>query len=150
MRHISYLKFRDSFIYNISTASVLMKIKKCRSCDSKNLIEIISLGNQYLSDFLKTNRKPKAFPLKMVVCKKCFLVQLEHTTPQKYLYTKRYGYKSGINQTMRDELAGIAEKALQKIKTVTKDAVVVDIGANDGTLLKNYPKKIFRIGVEPI
>ena len=140
----------DSSLYNVSTASVLMKIKTCRSCNSKNLIEIISLGNQYLSDFLKTNRKPKAFPLKIVVCKKCFLVQLEHTTPQKFLYTERYGYKSGINQTMKDELEGIVEKALQKIKIVNKDTMVVDIGANDGTLLKNYPKKIFSVGVEPI
>ena len=127
-----------------------MKIKKCRSCNSKNLIEIISLGNQYLSDFLKNKRKPKSFPLKLVLCKNCFLVQLEYTTPQKYLYTERYGYKSGINQTMQDELKEIAQKALKRIKKVNKDITVVDIGANDGTLLKNYPKDVFRIGVEPI
>jgi len=127
-----------------------MKIKKCRSCSSKNLIEIISLGNHYLSDFLKTNRKPKSFPLKLMLCKKCFLVQLEYTTPQKYLYTERYGYKSGINQTMRDELKEITQKALKKIKTANRNTTVVDIGANDGTLLKNYPKNIYRIAVEPI
>src|ERR1035437_5091039 len=127
-----------------------MKIKNCRSCNSKNLINILSLGEQYLSDFTKTNRKPKAFPLTIVLSKKCFLVQLEYTTPQKYLYTERYGYKSGINQTMQDELKEIAQKALQKIGKNQKDIIVVDIGANDGTLLKNYPKKIYRIGVEPI
>jgi NDP-4-keto-2,6-dideoxyhexose 3-C-methyltransferase len=127
-----------------------MKIKNCRSCSSKNLVEILSLGNQYLSDFTKTNRKPKAFPLTIVLCKNCFLVQLEYTTPQKYLYTERYGYRSGINQTMQDELKEIAQKALQKIGKNQKDITVVDIGANDGTLLKNYPKKIYRIGIEPI
>ena len=127
-----------------------MKIKNCRSCNSKNLINILSLGEQYLSDFTKTNRKPKAFPLTIVLCKKCFLVQLEYTTPQKYLYTERYGYRSGINQTMQDELKEIAQKALQKIGKNRKNFTVVDIGANDGTLLKNYPKKIYRIGVEPI
>jgi NDP-4-keto-2,6-dideoxyhexose 3-C-methyltransferase len=127
-----------------------MKIKNCRSCNSKNLINILSLGEQYLSDFTKTNRKPKAFPLTIVLCKKCFLVQLEYTTPQKYLYTERYGYRSGINQTMQDELKEIAHKALQRIGKNQKDVTVVDIGANDGTLLKNYPKKIYRIGVEPI
>ncbi|HUD10008.1 MAG TPA: class I SAM-dependent methyltransferase [Patescibacteria group bacterium] len=127
-----------------------MKIKNCRSCNSNNLIEIISLGNQYLSDFVKTNRKPKSFPLKLMLCKQCFLVQLEYTTPQKYLYTERYGYKSGINQTMQDELEGIAKQALKRIKKKNKDIVVVDIGANDGTLLRNYPKNIFRVAVEPI
>lgn len=127
-----------------------MKIKACRSCNSKNLIKIISLGNQYLSDFVKTNRKPKSFPLRMVLCKKCFLAQLDYTAPSKYLYTERYGYKSGINQTMQDELKEITKKALSKIKKQKKDIVAVDIGANDGTLLKNYPKNIYRIGVEPI
>jgi NDP-4-keto-2,6-dideoxyhexose 3-C-methyltransferase len=127
-----------------------MKIKNCRSCNSTHLIEIISLGDQYLSDFLKTNRKPKSFPLKLVLCKKCFLVQLEFTAPQKYLYTERYGYKSGINQTMQEELKEIAQKALKRIKIVNKKTLVVDIGANDGTLLKYYPKKIYRIAVEPV
>lgn len=137
-----------------------MKIKKCRSCNSKNLIKIISLGNQYLSDFTKTKRKPKAFPLRVVLCKKCFLVQLDYTAPSKYLYTERYGYKSGINQTMQEELKEIAQKSLKKIKKLSKTKsasgrtnekiVVVDIGANDGTLLKNYPKNIYRVGVEPI
>jgi NDP-4-keto-2,6-dideoxyhexose 3-C-methyltransferase len=127
-----------------------MKLKKCRSCNSKALINILSLGNQFLSDFVKTNRKPKAFPLTIVLCKKCFLVQLNYTTPQKYLYTERYGYRSGINQTMQDELKEIAQKALQKIDKNTKNITVIDIGANDGTLLKMYPKNVYKIGVEPI
>jgi SAM-dependent methyltransferase len=108
------------------------------------------LGNQFLSDFVKTNRKPKAFPLTIILCKKCFLVQLDYNAPQKYLYTERYGYRSGINQTMQDELKEIVQKALRKVAKNTKNITVVDIGANDGTLLKNYPKNIYRIGVEPI
>ncbi len=127
-----------------------MKIKKCRSCGSKNLINILSLGNQYLSDFVKINRKPKSFPLNMILCKDCFLVQLDYSAPQKYLYTERYGYKSGINQTMQNELKEIAQKSL-KLAGKSKDKIIaVDIGANDGTLLKNYPLSVYRIAVEPI
>jgi NDP-4-keto-2,6-dideoxyhexose 3-C-methyltransferase len=126
-----------------------MKIKNCRSCQSKNLINILNLGKQYLSDFTREKKKPKSFPLNLVLCKKCFLCQLDYTTAQKYLYTKRYGYKSGINQTMRDELKDIVNKSIEKVNK-TKNIVAVDIGSNDGTLLSNYPKKIYRIGVEPI
>jgi SAM-dependent methyltransferase len=126
-----------------------MKIKNCRSCNSKNLIKIISLGNQYLSDFVKVNKKPKSFPLRIVLCKNCFLVQLDYTTPSKYLYTERYGYKSGINQTMQNELKEIAQQAFGMVRSKNK-IVAVDIGANDGTLLKNYPKIVYKIGVEPI
>lgn len=127
-----------------------MRIKQCRSCESKNLIKILSLGNQYLSDFTKIKTKQKSFPLNIVLCKKCSLVQLDYTTPAKYLYTERYGYKSGINQTMQDELKGIVNQSLKKIKKQKNKIIVVDIGANDGTLLKNYPKETLRIGVEPI
>jgi len=51
---------------------------------------------------------------------------------------------------MREELKGITEKSLSKIKKTKEKIVAVDIGANDGTLLKNYPKKIYRVSVEPI
>jgi SAM-dependent methyltransferase len=51
---------------------------------------------------------------------------------------------------MQDELKEIVQKALRKVAKNTKNITVVDIGANDGTLLKNYPKNIYRIGVEPI
>ena len=127
-----------------------MKLKSCRSCNSKQLVKIISLGNQYLSDFTTSNRKPRSFPLRMVVCKKCHLVQLDYSAPAKYLYTERYGYKSGINNTMQEELKGIAQKSLSKIKKTKEEIVAIDIGANDGTLLKNYPKNIYRVSVEPI
>lgn len=126
-------------------------IKKCRSCYSKKLISVLSLGKQYLSDFLATNRKPKKYPLNLVLCTQCYLLQLKHTAPQDELYTERYGYKSGINQTMKNELKEIADK-LQKMmkKNVIKKLVAVDVGANDGTLLSNYSKDVFRIGIEPI
>lgn len=126
-----------------------MKINKCRSCESSDLISILSLGNQYLSDFTKTNKKPKSFSLELMLCRNCKLIQLSNTVPSKYLYTERYGYKSGINQTMKDELEGIVKESLKVIKK-KKNLTVVDIGANDGTLLSFYPKNIFRISVEPI
>jgi len=126
-------------------------IKHCRSCFSRKLINVLSLGNQYLSDFLTTNRMPKKYPLNLVLCGKCYLLQLKHTVSQSELYTERYGYKSGINQTMRNELKGIADR-LQEIlrNNGIRSIVAVDIGANDGTLLGNYRKDIFRVGIEPI
>jgi len=133
-----------------TTALKSIPIKKCRSCESVKLEEIISLGNLYLSDFLQNNKKPKAFPLTLVLCKKCFLLQLKHTTPQSALYTERYGYKSGINQTMKDELKEIVEEALKRIEKPLNKIIAVDIGANDGTLLSFYPKKVHRIAIEPI
>lgn len=129
----------------------MKQIKSCRSCLSTKLLDILSLGEQYLSDFVTTNEKPKKYLLLLVLCKQCSLLQLKHTVPQSSLYTERYGYKSGINQTMKNELKEIVESALKKVKDQKfKKLIVVDIGANDGTLLSNYQKNTFRIGVEPI
>ena len=125
-------------------------VKNCRGCNSKNLLGIISLGNLYLSDFSSTNEKPQKYPLKLVLCKKCTLLQLEYTVPPSKLYTEHYGYKSGINKTMKDELKDVAGKTLSKLGVIKEKLTIVDIGANDGTLLKFYPKKHLRIGVEPI
>lgn len=126
-----------------------MTISKCRSCFSKKLINILSLGNQYLSDFSSSDEKPEKYPLELVLCRVCNLLQLKHTVPPLSLYTERYGYRSGINKTMRDELKEIVDKSLKKIK-LPKRLIALDIGANDGTLLSNYKKSVLRIGVEPV
>src|SRR5882724_4564571 len=125
-------------------------INECRSCKSKKLSSVLSLGNSYLSDFVSNNTKPPKYPLVLLMCRNCYLIQLKHTTPSSLLYTEHYGYRSGINQTMQTELKEIVEIILSKIDAPTKKLLAVDIGANDGTLLKNYPKSVERIGVEPI
>jgi len=125
------------------------QIKGCRSCGFKELVNILSLGEQYLSDFLSTDKKPEKFPLDLVMCPKCDLLQLRNTVPQKFLYTPRYGYRSGINFTMKEELNKIAQASLKKINK-DKKIVALDIGANDGTLLGFYPKNTLKVAVEPI
>lgn len=132
----------------MSSFVVIQKI--CRSCGSKKLNKILSLGEQYLSDFVKGDRKPSKFPLELIICNECSLVQLHHTVSQSMLYTKRYGYKSGMNNTMQKELKKIVDKSMEKALKGKEKIIAVDIGANDGTLLSNYPKSIFRVGIEPI
>lgn len=78
--------------------------------------------------------------------KACGLLQMVHSVPSKILYSA-YWYRSGTNQTMRDHLRGIAEEAAGMVKKA--DARVLDIGCNDGTLLKFYPKGFAKFGVDP-
>jgi NDP-4-keto-2,6-dideoxyhexose 3-C-methyltransferase len=127
----------------------LKPIEECRSCKSKNLTPVYSFGNLYLSDFVKNNTKPPRYPLALILCRNCSLLQLKHTPPASQLYSEHYGYKSGINRTMKEELKGIVEESLAQIKQ-KNNIVAVDIGANDGTLLSFYPEKVKRIGIEPI
>lgn len=126
------------------------QINGCRSCLSIKLIEVLSLGEQYLSDYIESSRKPKKYPLVLVLCRRCSLLQLKHSAAKEDLYTETYGYRSGINNTMKYELKSIVEKSISKLKIKKTRFTAIDIGANDGTLLSNYSKKIFRVGIEPI
>ncbi len=126
----------------------------CRICQAP-LAPVLDLGPQYVSDFPHSaGTRPHApVPLELLRCTRvtCGLVQLRHTTPRDWLYTQ-YWYQSGVNETMVAELADVVQQALARVE-VQPHAVVMDIGANDGTLLAQYPLQghphLLRVAYEP-
>ena len=118
------------------------KINKCRLCFSKELKKIHSFGNLYVSNFVSKNNINKGIkaPLNLVYCKKCKLLQLEHSAPQEIMYKRFYWYRSGVTSTMKIALKDIY-LSVKKLKILKKNDTVLDIGANDGTLLKYFKKK---------
>jgi len=137
---------------------ILVTRSTCRICGSTALTPVVSLGDQFIGGVL-ASEDGSAFikrkvPLDMVRCdpdqdeNACGLVQMKHTVPPKVLYHKYY-YQSGINQSMRDNLAGISALAESSIILKSND-LVLDIGCNDGTLLASYKTKGLRLlGIDP-
>ena len=128
-----------------------IKIKKCRLCGNKKLKKIYSFGNLFVSNFVNKNKINSSIkaPLNFVHCANCDLLQLEHSAPQELLYKRFYWYRSGVTHTM---IQGLKEIYLtgKKIAKLKKGDVVLDIGANDGTLLKFFKKDgIKTLGCEP-
>jgi hypothetical protein len=120
----------------------------CR-VDGSELIELFELGDIYASGFPKqgeSTMKPKV-PLTLCIGKKSGLIQLKHTAPFNHMY-EEYWYRSGMNSTMTNELKNIVESVTDLIK-LQNDDVVLDIGCNDGTLLKFYPSNLMKIGFDP-
>jgi cyclopropane fatty-acyl-phospholipid synthase-like methyltransferase len=76
------------------------------------------------------------------------LVQLRHTAPQELLYSRHYWYRSGVTDTMRAHLRDVAASAMSS-SLLGQGDVVLDIGSNDGTLLREYPKWLCTVGFEP-
>ncbi len=134
----------------------IKRCKKCRVCDSPHLTRVIDLGKQYLQGaFLKKGMpKPpmRKFPTSLVWCdvaknkRACGLLQMEYSVPPQRLYTA-YWYRSGTTNTMRKHLCNIAQDAVYLYgRNKTR---VLDIGCNDGTLLKFYPDTFEKFGIDP-
>lgn len=126
------------------------EIKRCRSCNSGELMPIISLGNQYISNFVDTSAQNGTMvPLELVLCNACKLLQLKHNAPDKEMWGEQYWYKSGINRLIREDLKDITDSSEKLVSLIGGD-FVIDIGCNDGTLLGFYDKEgIYTIGFEP-
>src|SRR4051812_16984800 len=130
--------------------------KSCRICGSRELTKVIDLGEQYLQGSFVKPGKPlppqRRIPTALVRCdptrdeNACGLLQTVVTVPPEILYAS-YWYRSGTNRTMRDHLRRIAEEATDLIGR--DDAIALDIGCNDGTLLSTYPKTFRKYGVDP-
>ncbi|MDE3032524.1 MAG: class I SAM-dependent methyltransferase [Acidobacteriota bacterium] len=128
----------------------------CRVCGSAALTPVIDLGPQYLQgSFFKPGKETpplRRIPCTLVRCNPmldehaCGLLQMAHSVPPEILYSA-YWYRSGTNATMRNHLAGIAGEAAAMVGLA--EATVLDIGCNDGTLLKGYPAGFAKFGVDP-
>lgn len=124
-------------------------ITKCRACHSEDLTPLFSLGDQYVSNFVDDPEdKGILCPISLVLCNNCTLVQLKHTAPQDFMYSRFYWYRSGVTQLMRDALADVVRAAESSV-SLRPDDIVLDIGSNDGTLLRAYTKPCIKVGVEP-
>jgi len=126
-----------------------LEITQCRSCSSPELEEILALGEQNIVGFSERGEETVKVPLTLTLCGDCSLLQLKHSTNPDLLWGGDYWYRSGVNETMRGELKDIA-RITENIVNLEDGDIVVDIGANDGTLLASYTNpSIRRVGFDP-
>jgi methylation protein EvaC len=122
----------------------------CRFCLSDQLIPVIDLGYVPLAGgFLKSkNTKEHFFPLKISFCKNCYLLQSVNVIDKDILF-KDYFYHTSVSKTLTDHFKDIALEIASLVKT-KKDPFVVEVGCNDGTLIKTLlGKNIRALGVDP-
>jgi NDP-4-keto-2,6-dideoxyhexose 3-C-methyltransferase len=133
----------------------------CRVCNSDDILPsvVLDLGTLDLVSFPRTPQAVPHPPVPVMVqrCPTCTLVQLRHACPSDWLY-KEYWYRSGTNETMVQELHSIVEDARARLgdRGVKASTVVLDIGANDGTLLQAWgdtaedlKQRPYRVAFEP-
>ena len=125
-------------------------ISKCRISNSTNLINILSLGEQFLTGVFPKNLQDPITkgPLDLVWCPDSGLLQLKQSYSLDEMYGDNYGYRSSLNNSMVKHLTKKI-KTLQKFAKLSDNDIVVDIGSNDATSLKVYEGKCRKIGIDP-
>ena len=99
------------------------------------------LANNFLSRY---NSKQPSYKLKLFFNDSNKLVSISKRIPSKVMFDNKYPYKSSMSNTMRASF-----KQLSKIiKKRFNPKLLLEIGSNDGALLKNFDKKK-AIGIEP-
>ena len=129
------------------------KIKQCQICGSTNLIEVMNVGNQPLANTLipslEEETKVEKYPVNIIRCGDCTLLQLDFIVNQKKVYHPDYPYLPGITKTVDNEQKELSDYLCKELNLKNKE-LVVDIGSNDGSLLKHFKTNGLKtVGVEP-
>jgi len=110
--------------------------------------ELFSLGELYVSDFIRDNEPPRGSKTELkLLMTDDGNVRLEQSADLDTMYGK-YWYRSGTNNSMKQELNNIVHSIL-KVKPLKDNDIWLDIACNDGTMFTFMPKNIIKIGIDP-
>lgn len=126
---------------------------KCRHCNAEVTISLVDLGSAPLSNAYLTSQSlygpEKWYPLKVVVCESCRLVQTEENSDPSELFNEEYAYFSSFS-TMWLKHAEEYVNAMFNRFRLNKDSYVVEVASNDGYLLQFVNQKGAQsLGIEP-
>jgi SAM-dependent methyltransferase len=124
----------------------------CRGCGTSNLPVVLSLGSTPLANALRSASELDApeprYPLDVALCPACALVQLVETVDPAVLFAD-YAYLSSLSDTMLRHAQAYAERVLHR-RALGADALVVEIGSNDGYLLRHFRQAgVAVLGIDP-
>ena len=124
----------------------------CRACGGGRVPLVISLGRTPLANALlsadQLDAREDTYPLDLVYCEDCTLVQITETVPPPQLFSE-YAYFSSFSDTMLRHAEALARRVIDE-RRLGKDALVIEVASNDGYLLKVYKDAGIRVlGIEP-
>jgi hypothetical protein len=127
-------------------------LERCQICGGGELAAVLDLGHQPPCDSLLTaaqlNVAEPTYPLRLLQCRDCGLAQIDYAVPPEILFHPDYPYRSGITATLVRNLQGTAATIVDTYR-LPQGALCIDIGSNDGTLLKGFRAKGMRpLGIE--
>ena len=129
-----------------------VSISECRSCGSKRLSEVFAFGSQPVADGLVRADAPvpdERYPLTLVRCSNCHLVQILETVDPKILFSDDYPYFSSVSPSLLAHFQESVESLIAS-RDLGSNSQIVELASNDGYLLKNYVEVgIPVLGIDP-
>ncbi len=128
------------------------RIAACRSCGGRALEPVLSLGRMPLANALlsavELDRPEARFPLELVFCGDCSLVQITETVSPERLF-REYPYFSSFSDTLVAHARALAARLIGDGR-LSSESLVVEVASNDGYLLRHYREAgIPVLGIEP-
>ena len=126
---------------------------RCRHCKTELTLQLVNLGSSPLSNAYLTEQTlhipEKWFPLRVLVCEACWLVQTEDFAQAEELFDKDYAYFSSFSTSWLEHAEQYV-KDMTKRFSLDKHSHVIEVAANDGYLLQYVKERnIPCTGVEP-
>jgi SAM-dependent methyltransferase len=123
-------------------------VLKCGVCGNSDLKLVLSLGSSPPTCSMQPADRPRVeethYPLDLMYCDDCTLAQLSVAVDPEVVFPVDYPYSSGNSKVLHENFEDLAGQASLYVGA---DDLVVDIGANDGTLLSKFNCRT--VGVEP-
>lgn len=126
---------------------------KCRFCNSELSSEFIDLGfappsNSYLTA-AQLNEPEVYYPLKLFVCTKCFLVQVDEYKKADTIFSNDYAYFSSTSTSWLEHSRRYVDKMVTEYG-INSNSFVIEIASNDGYLLQYFKERGIKVlGIEP-
>lgn len=126
----------------------------CRYCAAPLELTLVDLGatplaNSYLSPTPEAVANERSFPLRVMVCRDCRLVQTTETVPADAIFGHDYAYLSSYSASWVAHAGRYAEAMIARFG-LTPDSLVAEVASNDGYLLRHFVTAgIPVLGIEP-
>jgi SAM-dependent methyltransferase len=125
----------------------------CRLCNSERVELVVPLAPIPLPDkyVMKSQKdqESEVYPIDLYMCLDCSHVQVLDVIHPDILWDSDFSYHSGLSPDLVDHFEQVTNKIIDRYK-IQPDSLVLDIGSNDGSFLKFFKKRHFRVlGIDP-
>jgi hypothetical protein len=132
---------------------ILGAISACQGCGAPGLETVVDLGHHPPCDSLLTREGLSAeeatYPVVMCRCSACGLAQLNFAVEPEILFFREYPYRTALTRLLRDHFRSLTDEITDRL-SLGNDDLAVDLGSNDGTLLKGFQQRgVAVLGIEP-